>query len=92
MLNLTKFSVNKAEGCPIATQDVEKILEKYNLSWEFNDLISYCSINIKNERSKKRIKGIFNSLVTVKSGEINTEKGFSKLESIKKVNDIFNYE
>jgi hypothetical protein len=73
-------------------KDVEKILEKYNLSWEFNDLISYCSINIKNERSKKRIKGIFNSLVTVKSGEINTEKGFSKLESIKKVNDIFNYE
>lgn len=27
MLNLTKFAVNKAEGCPIATQDVEKNLE-----------------------------------------------------------------
>ena len=27
MLDLTKFSVNKAEGCPIATQDVEKNLE-----------------------------------------------------------------
>ena len=27
MLNLTKFSVNKAEGCPAATQDIEKNLE-----------------------------------------------------------------
>ena len=26
MLNLTKFSVNKAEGCPVATQDIEKNL------------------------------------------------------------------
>lgn len=27
MLTVNKFSVNKAEGCPIATQDVEKNLE-----------------------------------------------------------------
>ncbi len=57
--------------------DVEKLLIDYDLSLNFSYLLEYVSKRLS-ERSKKRVKGLFNSLVSVKSGEVGTEKGKSK--------------
>ena len=38
------------------------------------------------DRSKRRIKGIFNSMVSIKSGEVGTPKGENKQKALDKVN------
>jgi len=57
--------------------DVKKLLSNYNLNQSFNDLVSDLK-KLKNPRSKNRIKGIFKSMVSIKSGEVNTPKGDNK--------------
>lgn len=57
--------------------DVKKLLADYNVDQSFKDLVSDLK-KLKNPRSKNRIKGIFKSMVSIKSGEVNTPKGDNK--------------
>jgi predicted nucleotidyltransferase len=57
--------------------DVKKLLSAYNIDQPFKDLVSDLK-KLKNPRSKNRIKGIFKSMVSIKSGEVNTPKGDNK--------------
>ena len=57
--------------------DVKKLLSNYNIDQPFNNLVSDLK-KLKNPRSKNRIKGIFKSMVSIKSGEVNTPKGDNK--------------
>jgi predicted nucleotidyltransferase len=57
--------------------DVKKLLADYNIDQPFKDLVSDLK-KLKNPRSKNRIKGIFKSMVSIKSGEVNTPKGDNK--------------
>jgi predicted nucleotidyltransferase len=57
--------------------DVKKLLSDYNIDQSFKDLVSDLK-KLKNPRSKNRIKGIFKSMVSIKSGEVNTPKGDNK--------------
>jgi cytidyltransferase-like protein len=68
--------------------DVKKLLDGYNLDENFDDLLKTIKGKIKNPRSKNRIKGIFNSMVSIKSGEVNTAKGKDKQDSLDKVNQL----
>jgi hypothetical protein len=67
--------------------DVNKILYKYILDVSFDDLLEQVKRNIKNPRSNNRIKGIFGSMITVKSGEIGTPKGNEKERALQKIID-----
>jgi predicted nucleotidyltransferase len=57
--------------------DVKKLLAAYNIDQSFKDLVSDLK-KLKNPRSRNRIKGIFKSMVSIKSGEVNTPKGDNK--------------
>jgi len=57
--------------------DVKKLLSNYNIDQPFNNLVSDLK-KLKNPRSKNRIKGIFKSMVSIKSGEVGTPKGDNK--------------
>jgi len=69
-------------------EDVEKVLYKINLEDNFNSLVSYIEKNIINQRSINRIKGLFKSMVSIKSGEIGTEKAIKKQKSLDIVENI----
>jgi len=70
-------------------EDVEYLLSIYDINTNFKTLAKKIKRIIKNPRSSKRIVGIFNSMVTVKNGEIGTEKGRRKEESIDFINELF---
>jgi len=72
-------------------EDVKKLLKNYNIDSDFEELLNIIVKNTKNQRSKNRIKGIFKSMITVKSGEVNTPKGDKKTQSIKKVEDLLEF-
>lgn len=69
--------------------DVVKLLYQYDLNKSFEDLIKQAKTKIKNERSGRRISGVFKSMVSVKSGEVGTPKGDKKTASIRKVTQVF---
>ena len=43
---------------------------------------------VKNKRGLQRIVGVFKSMISVKSGEVGTPKGFNKESAIKKIESI----
>ena len=51
-------------------------------------LLKDLSSKLKNERSKNRIKGIFKSMVSIKSGEVGTPKGDNKQIALDAVDSI----
>lgn len=63
-------------------KDVKLLLSDYPLGAGFSTLLSLASNNLKNTRSGKRMIGVFKSMITVKSGEVDTEKGMNKLRAI----------
>jgi cytidyltransferase-like protein len=65
---------------------IKKLFTGYNIDGSFEDLLNDISSKVKNIRSKTRIKGIFNSMVSIKSGEVNTPKGDNKQQALDKVN------
>jgi cytidyltransferase-like protein len=65
---------------------IKKLFAGYNIDGSFEDLLNDISSKVKNIRSKTRIKGIFNSMVSIKSGEVNTPKGDNKQQALDKVN------
>jgi hypothetical protein len=71
--------------------NVRTLLKNYKIDDSFENLLDDIVKNTKNERSKNRIKGIFKSMISVKSGEIGTPKGEKKTQSIKKVEDLLEY-
>lgn len=72
-------------------EDVRKLLQNYDIDADFEQLLDNIVSKTKNQRSKNRIKGIFKSMITVKSGEVNTPKGDKKTQSIQKVEDLLEF-
>ena len=66
--------------------NIKKLFVNYKIDGTFEELLNDISSKLKNIRSKNRIKGIFNSMISIKSGEINTPKGDNKQKSLDKVN------
>ena len=67
--------------------NIKKLFTNYKIDGNFEDLLNDIASKVKNPRSKNRIKGIFNSMVSIKSGEIGTPKGDNKQKSLDKVNN-----
>lgn len=65
--------------------DVKKLLNRYDLNKTFDQLLLDVTRTITNPRSGRRIIGLFNSMITVKSGEVGTAKGFNKEKALSKV-------
>jgi hypothetical protein len=57
---------------------VEKLISNYDFDKNFEEILKDIKNKLHNPRSINRIKGIFKSMVSVKSGEKNTEKGNEK--------------
>ena len=57
---------------------VKKLFANYNIDADFKTLLKELASTLKNPRSKNRIKGIFKSMVSIKSGEVGTPKGDNK--------------
>jgi hypothetical protein len=69
--------------------NLEKLLYQYKLNVPFIMLLTQINQTIKNPRSKERIKGLFSSMVSVKSGEVGTAKGIDKEKSLTLVQQTF---
>ena len=65
---------------------IKKLFTNYNIDGSWEDLLSDLSSKLQNPRSKNRIKGLFNSMVSIKSGEVGTPKGDNKQKALDKVN------
>ena len=70
--------------------NIKKLFVNYKIDSTFEELLSDISSKLKNIRSKNRVKGIFNSMVSIKSGEVGTPKGDNKQKSLDKVNTTLN--
>lgn len=64
---------------------LKKLLYQYNLSADFSGLLRQVKEKIKNPRSSNRIIGVFNSMISVKSGEVGTAKGEEKEDASRMV-------
>ena len=69
-------------------QLVDELFKDYNTNGGFEDLLDSIVSRVKNPRSKRRIAGVFKSMVSVKSGEVNTPKGDNKIKAIEKVDSV----
>ena len=67
---------------------IKTIFSNYNLDGSFEELLKDLQTNLKNPRSKNRIKGIFKSMVSVKSGEVGTPKGDNKNKALHQVDTL----
>ena len=67
---------------------VKRLFDNYNIDSDFKTLLKDLSSKLKNERSKNRIKGIFKSMVSIKSGEVGTPKGDNKQIALDAVDSI----
>jgi hypothetical protein len=70
--------------------DVQKLLDQYDFSDSFEDLLQQVAANLKNPRSKNRIYGVFKSMITVKSGEVGTPKGEAKEKALQDIKTTLN--
>lgn len=64
---------------------VHHLLKDYDLSGTFDECLTNIKKTIKHPRSINRIKGLFKSMVSIKSGEIGTLKGLEKQEALNKI-------
>jgi len=69
--------------------DVEKLFHNYNIYSSFDELLDSVNKQVKQPRSRRRIPGTFQSLVSVKSGEVGTAKEKMKLGAINKIKQAF---
>lgn len=67
---------------------VKRLFDNYNINSDFKTLLKDLSSKLKNERSKNRIKGIFKSMVSIKSGEVGTLKGDNKQIALDAVDSV----
>lgn len=68
---------------------VLKLLQDYNLDMSFEELLEFTNRKLQNKRSAQRIKGMFNAMISIKSGEVGTKKGEDKQKAIDKINKTF---
>ena len=66
--------------------DVVSLLRGYDLTKSFDDLLPDVQASLKHPTSKDRVKGVFNAMVSIKSGEVGTPKADRKQETINIVN------
>ena len=71
---------------------IKQLFVNYNIDGSFEDLLKDIKSKLKNQRSRNRIKGIFNSMVSVKSGEVGTAKGAGKEKALNAVNSLLEQE
>lgn len=69
----------------------KKLYDGFNIDGTFEDLLDDISKKCKNPRSKRRIKGIFNSMVSIKSGEVGTAKGAGKQSALDRVGSLLEF-
>ena len=69
-------------------QQVKNLLGMEHFDYKFVELVSKINSEIKNPRSRERIKGLFASMISVKSGEVGTVKGAEKENSLELVKKI----
>ena len=67
---------------------VKKLFANYNIDADFKTLLKELVSKLKNQRSRNRIKGIFKSMVSIKSGEVGTPKGETKQISLDAVDSM----
>jgi hypothetical protein len=67
---------------------VHWLLGMTSFDYKFVELVSKINNTIKNPRSRERIKGLFASMISVKSGEVGTEKGAEKDNALALVKKI----
>ena len=89
-VKLKDFKTVKREDLWSSTnwEDIKTLLKGVELEGTFEELLDDIRNKLKNPRSKNRIKGIFNSMISVKSGEVGTLKGDNKEKAIDKVNTL----
>jgi len=71
---------------------IKDLLSNYNIEGSFEELLVDVVHKLKNPRSKNRVKGIFKSMISVKSGEANTPKGDNKEKALSKVDSLLEQE
>jgi hypothetical protein len=57
-----------------------RLLSPYDFNKEFKDIVD--GLDFTYDRSAQRVEGIFKSMITVKSGEVDTPKGQTKIDSL----------
>tara|TARA_B100000809_G_scaffold209755_1_gene212830 strand:+ start:260 stop:1162 length:903 start_codon:yes stop_codon:yes gene_type:complete len=66
--------------------DVVSLLRNYDLTKSFDDLLPDVQASLKHPTSKDRVKGVFNAMVSIKSGEVGTPKADRKQETSNMIN------
>jgi hypothetical protein len=66
--------------------DTVSLLRQYDLNKSFEELLQDVQQSLKHPTSKDRIKGMFNAMVSIKSGEVGTSKADRKQETINMIN------
>lgn len=61
---------------------VTKLLTNYNVITSYDTMLQSVANNVSDQNIKNRIFGVLNSMVSVKSGEVGTEKGNNKIRNI----------
>jgi hypothetical protein len=69
--------------------DLQKLLYQYDLNTNFDSLLQQAKQNIRNPRSNQRMQGVFSSMISVKSGEVGTQKGADKEAALARVQQAF---
>jgi predicted nucleotidyltransferase len=67
---------------------IKQLFSNFNIDGTFEDLLYDIVRKVKNTRSRNRIKGIFKSMISIKSGEVGTPKGVNKQRALDKVADV----
>jgi hypothetical protein len=67
---------------------IGKLFKGFKLDGNFEQLLNSINSKVKDPRSKRRIAGVFKSMVSVKSGEEGTPKGDNKIKAIQQVDQV----
>lgn len=67
---------------------IKQLFSNFDIDGSFEDLLYDIVRKVKNTRSKNRIKGVFKSMISIKSGEVDTPKGDNKQRALDKVADV----
>jgi len=68
---------------------LQTILKDFDLGLSFEKLLKQSKDKLKKTRSTKRMAGVFKSMISIKSGEVGTEKGANKQKALDKVQKLF---
>ena len=69
--------------------DLQTLLYQYDLDTPFEDLLAQAQRTVQNPRSGPRIVGLFQSMITVKSGEVGTPKAQQKQQALAQIQRSF---